>query len=61
VPYKLSNLHYITSSSSSSLFVQIKIHDAIEKEMIKPNRTARWKNHIYCCPSIEKEKNTKFA
>jgi len=39
------------SSSSSSLFVQIKIHDANEEHMIKPEQDSKVeKNHTYCCP-----------
>ena len=43
----------------SSLFVQIKIHDA------KTAHDKTWtgqqggKNHTYCCPWIEKEKKTQ--
>jgi len=41
----------ISSSSSSFLFVQIKIHDAQQRANNNNlNRTARWKNHTYCCP-----------
>jgi len=50
------------SSSSSSLFVQIKIPDANEEHMIKPEQDSKVeKNHTYCCPWIEKEKNTEFT
>jgi len=32
---------YISSSSSSSLFVQIKIHDANKEQMIKPEQDSK--------------------
>jgi len=37
--------------SSSSLFVEIKIHDANKEHMIKPEQGSKVeKNHTYCCP-----------
>jgi len=43
------NLILLNSSSSSSLFVQIKIHDANKEHMIKPAGQQGGKNHTYCC------------
>ena len=43
------NLILLNSSSSSSLFVQIKIHDANKEHMIKPAGQQGGKKHTYCC------------
>ena len=46
----------LISSSSSSLFVQIKIHDARRVHDKTWTGQQGGKNHTYCCPWIEKEK-----
>ena len=47
------------NSSSSSLFVQIKIHDAKRAHDKTWTGQQGGKNHTYCCPWIEKEKKTQ--
>jgi len=48
----------LSSSSSSSLFVQIKMHDAKRAHDKTWTGQQGGKNHTYCCPWIEKEKKT---
>jgi len=49
------------SSSSSSLFVQIKIHDAIKEHIIKPEQYSKVEKPHLLLMLKKKKKNTKFA
>jgi len=48
-------------SSSSSLFVQIKIHDANKEQMIKPEQDSKVDKPHLLLPLNRKRKNTEFA
>jgi len=47
--------------SSSSLFVQIKIHDANKEHMIKPEQNSKVEKPHLLLPLNRKRKNTEFA
>jgi len=57
------NVIYVnsSSSSSSSLFVQIKIHDANKEQTIKPEQDSKVEKPHLLLPLNRKRKNTKFA
>jgi len=51
-----------SSSSSSSLFVQIIIHDANKEQMIKPEQDSKVeKPHLLLPLNRKSKKDTKFA